>query len=113
MWCKFGTFSEWPHDDGSWSMPDNLVTAAKIKTYYPLEVLNSGECLIVALLNAGTKQIGKLKTFYLCTGAYTDKIAEEHNVARTIPMCPVEPGSRGLPFKWSESARSHLLPGAL
>ena len=59
-------------------------------------MLNCGGCQVVGLLNAGTKQIGKLKTYYLLTGAYTDEDPEEHNVARTVPMLPVEPGSRPL-----------------
>lgn len=110
VWSDFGSFEEWPHSDGDWSEANFLVTAAKIKTYCPLDELNSGRSQMVGLLNAGPKQIGKLKTYYLLTGAYTDDKIDEHNVARMIPMSPLEPGARATIISLRQDGRHYVAP---
>jgi len=93
VWSDFGEVADWPHP-GEWSVSTNCITAAKIRTYYSADLLNSGSVQMVGLLNAGVKQVGKLQTYYLLTGAYTDEDMDVHNVARSLPLVPVDQGAR-------------------
>jgi len=93
IWSDFGSIEHWPHE-GDWGAWSNLITAAKLRSYYSQEDLNSGSFDMVGLVNAGVKQIGKLCTYYLLTGAYTDDHPTQHNVAMARPAAPVQKGSR-------------------
>lgn len=93
VWSDFGPVADWPHE-GDWGASTNLVTAAKLRSFYSAEALSSGTLPVVGLLNAGAKQVGKLGTYYLLTGAYTDEDPEAHNVARALPLVDVETGAR-------------------
>lgn len=93
VWSDFGAIDSWPHG-GEWGSSTKFITAAKICTFYDHDALNSGTLDMVGLVNAGVKQVGKISTYYLLTGSYTDENVSEHNVARAKPMSHIANGSR-------------------
>lgn len=110
VWSDFGSIDAWPHS-GDWGRSTNLITAAKIRSYHSVEALQSGSLQMVGLLNVGLKQVGKLQTYYLLTGCYTDERADEHNVARAEPLAAVEEGTRMTVISVrSDGARLEPLP---